>query len=135
MDQHLGGTLGAAERARYLAVVHTEREAHDERLAPVLREVRHALENLLHLLALLHQLLRAVRLVEHARVLQLGHRTARAVPVEVGGEVVGDADQPGPERSPLRLALGSVEVPVGLKERLLGEVLCVVVIPDPVVGV
>src|SRR5215208_2317320 len=35
MDQHLGGALGAPERARYLAVVHTQREAHDERLAPV----------------------------------------------------------------------------------------------------
>src|SRR5688500_14001246 len=53
VDEHLGGSLGSAEGARDLAVVHAEREAHDQRLAAVLRELRHSLEDLLHLLALL----------------------------------------------------------------------------------
>src|SRR3954469_25725253 len=113
VDQHLGGSLGAAERSRDLPVVHTQREPHDERLAPVSRELRHALEDLLHLLALLHELLGSVRLVQHARVVELRHRTARAVAVEVRGQVVGDADQPGPERPAVRLALRPLEVPVG----------------------
>src|SRR3954447_25902242 len=35
VQQHLGGAFGTPERPRYLAVVHAEREAHDERLASV----------------------------------------------------------------------------------------------------
>src|SRR5215208_5399422 len=133
--QHLRGSLGAAKRPRDLAVVHAQCEPHDQRLAAVVRELRHPLEDLLHLLALLHELLGSVRLVQHARVVQLGHRTAGAVAVEVRGQVVGDADQPGPQRPAVRLALGAVEVPVGLQKGLLGEVLGVVVIAHPVVGV
>src|SRR3954447_7964545 len=41
--QHLGGSLGAAQRSRDLPVVHAEREAHDECLPAVVRELRHAL--------------------------------------------------------------------------------------------
>ena len=62
-------------------------------------------------------------------------RLARAVAVVVGREVVGDADQPRPQRPPLRLALRALEVPVGLQERLLREVLGVVVVAHPVVRV
>ena len=46
---------------RDLAVVHAQREAHDQRLAPVVRQLRHTLEHLLHLLAPLHHRLRVVR--------------------------------------------------------------------------
>ncbi len=60
---------------------------------------------------------------------------ARAVAVVVGGEVVSDPDQPRPQRPPVGLAQRALEVPVGLQERLLGEVLGVVVVADPVVGV
>src|SRR3954468_5560216 len=74
--QHLGRALGAAESPRDLAVVHAKRESHDEGLAAIVGELRHALEDLLHLLALLHQLLGSVRLEQHARVLELGHRPA-----------------------------------------------------------
>jgi hypothetical protein len=48
---------------------------------------------------------------------------------------VRDADQPRPERAPVRLALRAVEVPVGLEERLLREVLGVVMVADAVVRV
>src|SRR5215216_228795 len=49
VDEHLGRPLGSPQRPRDLAVVHSEREAHDERLAAILRELRHALEHFLHL--------------------------------------------------------------------------------------
>src|SRR5271166_270597 len=57
MDQHLGRTVGAAERARDLAVVHAQREAHDQRLAPVVGEQLDAVEHAAELVAPLHQLL------------------------------------------------------------------------------
>ena len=69
------------------------------------------------------------------RVLDRRLRLARAVAVVVGGEVVGDADQPRPQRPALRLALRALEVPVGLQEGLLGQVLGVVVVAHPVVRV
>jgi hypothetical protein len=68
-------------------------------------------------------------------VVERGLGLARAVAIEVGREVVGDADQPRPQRPPVRLAPGALEVPVGLEKRLLGEVLGVVVVADSVVGV
>ena len=48
---------------------------------------------------------------------------------------MGDPDQPRPQRPPVGLAPGAVEVPVGLQEGLLGQVLGVVVVAHPVVGV
>src|SRR5215213_10871767 len=54
VDQHLGRALGAVERARDLAVVHPEREPHDERLAAVVRQARDALQHVLHVFAALH---------------------------------------------------------------------------------
>src|SRR5829696_6814987 len=92
VDQHLGRSLGSPERARDLAVVHTQRETHDQRLAAVVGKLRHALEDLLHVLALLHEFLGSVRLLQHARVVELRDRPARAVAVEVRREVVRDAD-------------------------------------------
>ena len=62
-------------------------------------------------------------------------RPARAVAVVVGGQVVRDADQPGPQRPAVRLALRALEVPVGLEEGLLREVLGVVMVAEPVVRV
>src|SRR5215208_5891039 len=59
VDQHLGRSLGPPQRSRDLAVVHSQREAHDERLAAILGELRHALQDLLHLFAALHELLGA----------------------------------------------------------------------------
>src|SRR3954452_550318 len=35
VDQHLGRAVGAAQGPRDLAVVHTQRKAHDQRVAPV----------------------------------------------------------------------------------------------------
>ncbi len=48
---------------------------------------------------------------------------------------MGDPDQPGPQRPAVGLAAGAIEVAVGLQEGLLGEVLGVVLVADPVVGV
>ena len=48
---------------------------------------------------------------------------------------MGDADEPRAQRAAVGLALGALEVPVGLQEGLLGEVLGVVVVADAVVGV
>ena len=69
------------------------------------------------------------------RVVDRRDRLARAVAVQVGGEVVGDADQPRAQRPAVGLALRALEVAVGLQERLLGQVLRVVVIADAVVRV
>src|SRR5207344_3464195 len=42
---------------------------------------------------------------------------------------------PGPQRPAVRLAPSPVEMAIGLQERLLGEVLGVVLVANPVVGV
>ena len=72
VDQHLRGPLGAIERTRDLAVVHAEGEAHDQRLAPVVGKLRHALQHILQLLAALHEILRVVRRRDDRGVLELG---------------------------------------------------------------
>src|SRR5437588_2311088 len=88
MQQHLGRPFGSTERARDLAVVHPEREPHDQSLAAVVRQRRDAGEHRLELLALLHQRLGVVRRRDDRGVLELGLRPARAVAVVVGREVV-----------------------------------------------
>src|SRR5947207_14545490 len=135
VDEHLRGALRPPERPRDLLVVHAEREAHDQRFAPVVRQRRHAGEHRLELLASLHDRLRVVRGGDQRRVLELRLRPARAVAVVVRREVVRDADQPRPKRPAARLALRALEVPVGLEERLLREVLGVVVVARAVVAV
>ena len=135
VQQHLGGAVGAAERPRDLAVVHPEREAHDQRLAAVVRQVLDTLEDPLQVVAVLDQRLGRVGGGDRARVVDRRLRLARAVAVVVGRQVVRDPDQPRPQRAPLRLALRALEVPVGLQERLLREVLGVVVVAHPVVRV
>jgi hypothetical protein len=95
----------------------------------------HSLEHSAQLVPPLDELLGRVQRDERCGLVDRRRRLARAVAVEVGGEVVGDADQPGPQRATLRLALSALEVSVGLQERLLGEVLCVVMVADAVVGV
>src|SRR5215204_3574095 len=135
VDQHLRGSLGTPHGARYLAVVHAEREAHDQGLAAVVGELRHPLEDLLHLLALLHHAFGLERGSQDRGVVQVRLRPPRAVAVVVRREVVGDADQPRPERSAVGLPLGALEVAIGLEEGLLRDVLGVVMVADPVVGV
>ena len=93
------------------------------------------LEDPLEVVAVLDQRLGRVRRRDRARVVDRRLRLARAVAVVVRRQVVGDPDQPRPQRPPVRLALRALEVPVGLQERLLGEVLGVVVVADPVVRV
>ena len=135
MDQHLGRAVGAAQRAGDLAVVHAEREAHDQRLAAVIGKVVEILHHRSQLLAPLDDRLGAVPGGDRVGVLQRRLRSARAVAVVVRGEVVRDADQPGPQRAPVGLAARALEVAVGLQEGLLGEVLGVVVVAHPVVRV
>src|SRR3954469_6759768 len=43
VKQHLGGPFGPSQRACDLLVVHREREAHDQRLAAVVRQPHHSL--------------------------------------------------------------------------------------------
>src|SRR5436190_8724492 len=50
MDQHLRGPVRAAQGPRDLAVVHPEGEPHDQRIAPVVREVLEVVHHPLQLL-------------------------------------------------------------------------------------
>ena len=89
----------------------------------------------LQLLAPLDERLGVVWRADDRRVLDRGLRLARAVAVEVRREVVGDPDEPRAQRAAVGLALRALEVPVGLQEGLLGQVLRVVVIAHAVVRV
>jgi hypothetical protein len=96
-----------------------QREAHDQRLAAVVRQLVDSLQDALEVVAVLDQRLRRVRGGDHAGVVDRGLWLARAVAVVVRREVVRDPDQPRPQRPAGRLALRALEVPVGLQERLL----------------
>ncbi len=135
MDEHLGRTIGAIERPRDLAIVHAQGEAHDQRLATVVRELAHPVQHAAELVAALDQLLGRMRSGQRCRLFDRRGRLAGAVPVEVGGEVVGDTDEPRTKRAPVRLPLRALEVPIGLKECLLGQVLRIVMVSHAVVGV
>src|SRR5436305_2183167 len=95
-------------------------------------EVRH---HLAQLLPSLGDRLGAVAGGDRVGDLERGLWSARAIAVVIGSEVVGDADQPGPQWPAVGLATRPVDVTVGLQEGLLGEVLGVVLVADPVVGV
>ena len=64
-----------------------------------------------------------------------GSMLSSGVAMEVRGEVVRDPDQPGPERPSVRFLAGPRKMPVGLQKCLLGQVLGVVMVADPVVRV
>ena len=85
--------------------------------------------------AALHQRLGRVDVRQRPDVVDRRLRPAGAVAVVVGRQVVGDADEPRPQRPPLGLLLGAPEVAVGLQEGLLREVLGIVMVPHPVVRV
>src|SRR3954454_4700149 len=87
VDEHLRGALGPPERARDLLVVHPEREAHDQRLAAVVRKACDAAEHRLELLPPLHQRLGVVRGRDQRGILELRLGPPRAVAVVVRGEV------------------------------------------------
>src|SRR3954449_631473 len=53
MDQHLGGAIAAPHRPRDLAVVHAQREPHDQRLAAVVRKLVETRDHLPQLFAAL----------------------------------------------------------------------------------
>ena len=76
-----------------------------------------------------------VRRGERRILIERALRPARAVAVEVGREVVCDADEPRSQRPPVGFALGALEVAVGLEEGLLGQVLGIVVVSHAIVGV
>src|SRR3954469_19811413 len=61
MYQHLGRPVAAPHCACDLPVVHAQREAHDHRLAAVVRKLADALEDPRQLVAALDQVLRGVR--------------------------------------------------------------------------
>src|SRR5215204_5583043 len=135
VDQHLGRSVGAAQGAGYLAVVHAEREAHDQRVAAVVGQVLEVLHDPLQLLPSLDDPLGPVRRRNRLGFLQDALRARGAVAVVVGGEVVRDTDEPRSQRAAVRLPPRPLEVPVRLEEGLFRDVLGVVVVADPVVGV
>src|SRR3954464_11901709 len=81
MQQHLGRAVGAPERARDLAVVHPQSEAHDQRLAAVVGEALYTLEDALEVVAVLDERLGRVRRRDRARIVDRRLRLARAVAV------------------------------------------------------
>jgi hypothetical protein len=101
VQEDLRGTVGASERAGDLAIVHSERETHDQRLAPVVGQLLNAGEDRLELLAALDQRLGGVRRRDDARVLDRRLRLARAIAIEVGRQVVCDPDEPRSEWAPV----------------------------------
>src|SRR5262245_52991098 len=135
MYKHLGRAVGAPHCPRDLPIVHTQREAHDERFAAVVRKLLDPDEDPGQLVAPLHQVLGRVHRAERARVLDRRLGLARPVAIEVRREVVRDADQPWPQRAAVGLPQRPLVVAIGLQEGLLGQVLGVVVIANPVVGV
>src|SRR3954447_12516642 len=135
MDQHLRRAVGASHGTRDLAVVHSQREPHDQRLAAVVRKLLHTFQDSRQLVAALHKILGRVRRAQRRRVVDVRLRLARAVAVEVRREIVGDPDQPRPQRPAVALRQRPLEVPVGLQERLLRQVLGVVMVAHPVVGI
>src|SRR3954464_14235918 len=68
VQQHLRRPFGPSQRARDLLVVHVEREAHDQRLAAVVRQGRHAGEHAVQLLPALDYRRRVVRRRDHRGV-------------------------------------------------------------------
>src|SRR4051812_4468408 len=135
VQEHLGRAIGPAERPGDLPVRHVEREAHDQRVAAIVGEAVEPVQHQAQLLAPLHDLLGAVWVGRRLDGIERGLGTARSVAVVVRGEVVGDPDQPRTQRSAVRLAPRPLEVPIGLKKGLLGDVLRVVMVADPVVRV
>src|SRR3954454_18800758 len=87
MYQHLRRTFGAAASARDLAVVHVEREAHDQCRLPVFGEIRHAGEHLAKLLPALDEVVRAPAVGEWAGVVEVGLGTSGPVAEVVRSKV------------------------------------------------
>ena len=104
--EHLRGAVRAVQRARDLAVVHAEREAHDERLATVLWERFDGRQHAAQLFASLREVLGGVHRGQRGRVLERRRWPPRAIAVEVRGEVVRDPDQPGSQRAPVATRAG-----------------------------
>ena len=104
-------------------------------LAAIVGQKLNPVEHAAELVAPLHELLGGMRRRERCGLVDRPGRLARAVAIQVGRKVVGDPDQPWPQGPPVGLALGALEVAVGLQERLLGQVLGIVVVSHAIVGV
>src|SRR5829696_2955806 len=135
VDQDLGRSVGAAQRARDLAVVHAEGEPHDQGVAAVVGQKLQMLHHALQLLSSLDDPLGPVRCGDGLRLLEHPLRAAGAVAVVVGREVVRNPDEPGPQRAAVGFTAGALEVAICLEEGLLGDVLGIVVVPDAVIRV
>src|SRR5829696_5059191 len=114
VDQDLGRPVRAAQGARDLAVVHTQRKAHDQGVAAVVGQMLEVLHDALQLLASLDDPLGAMRSRDRLALLEDPLRTAGPVAVIVGRQVVRDADEPGPQWPAVRFPAGAFEVTVGL---------------------
>src|SRR3954466_1905854 len=114
VDQDFRRPVRASQRPRDLTVVHAESETHDQGVASIVRQVLEVLHDALQLLPPLDDPLGAVRSGDRLTLVQHTLRPAGTVAVVVGGEVVRDADEPGPEGATIRLPPRTLEVPVGL---------------------
>src|SRR3954447_22928091 len=114
VDQDLGGSVGAAQRSCDLAVVHAESEAHDQRVAPVVGKVSEMLHHAPQVVSALDDAHGAVQRGDRLGGIEHRLRPPGAVAVVIGREVVRNPDEPRPQRPPVRLAPGALEVPVGL---------------------
>src|SRR5215207_1397710 len=83
VDEDLGGAIAAAQRPGDLAVVHAERESHDQYLAPVVRELLHALDHVLELLPALDDALGPVQGRDRVALVEHALRSPRAIAVVV----------------------------------------------------
>jgi hypothetical protein len=97
--------------------------------------VRETVHDPAKLLPALDDLVGPMRMRDRVDAVERRRGPPRAIAVEVGGEVVSDPDQPRTQRPPVRLAARAFEVSVSLEKGLLGEVLGVVMVAHPVVGV
>src|SRR5215207_7434619 len=77
VDQHLGRSVATSHGPRDLAGVHPQREAHDQRLATIVRQLSDPLEDPRQLVAALDQVLRRVRGGQRRGVLDRRLRAAR----------------------------------------------------------
>src|SRR5687767_1694756 len=114
VDEHLGRAVRLAQRARDLAVVHAQGEAHDQGLPALVRQPFELSHQQAELLPALDHPLRRVRMGRRLDGLDVRCRPTRAVAVEIRREVVGDADEPRAHGPAGGLAARAVEVPVRL---------------------
>src|SRR3954454_11341960 len=96
VQEELRGPVCLPERPWALAVVHSQRKAHDESFAAIVRQFLHSCKDPCELVAALHEVLRRVDGRQTRCVVDRRLWSPRPVAIEVRGQVVRDPDQPRP---------------------------------------